>query len=796
MSVETPVIDLLPEFRDIVRGADSEVEFNARFWAWLDHQRSGPLAPLLSDMIRLWSGVGRSLPLGEARAIVQRLSGRGYAERSLAALARFAEVVGRRPECTLVLVVGLRRPEGYSRFDRGRNTIFLGLDHPSNLRHDDHFEVILSHELVHAVRDPAPAVLADYGGFAEMSHDDFVSRHPFREHLVSEALATSVSEACYPGHRELRYVYFDPEAYAWCESHRRAIAERMLQALADEEDYRTFYAEDAVGPGSPDCCDYYFGFHLGRFARSREPFRDLIVRPSTDVLGDHLQAFLDRFLEDAPGERIRIGAAEPEPEGEAVVPEAPQAGDVGIQPPSVQRFYRELLVDMTGRPDRAVSAQRSLEAEVAREGLSHGGRPYGVWAFPLALATEDVRYIRWVTEQLLRTIERVVDLYRRDPAVRGYFAFPAHLEALIRLEPGYRPYVPIARFDSYWNGRRIRFLELNANGTAGIVLGERVSALYAGLDEVWPVLSRRQVRVEPLRALLIETFEAVWKQARVARRLDGPPRCTAIVDWDTVPSLREQEQLALAMSTAGLHTVLADPSQLAYDGTTLTADGRPIDIVYRRLTVGDVLEHADRLAPLLDAARDGNVTCVGSFAADLAHSKKVFAFLTHERWRRHFSMEERSLIDAHVPWTRIFRDENTLWGGQLESMPELARRERERFVLKPSESFEGRDVLLGVETPQADWDREIERRLGLDHVLQEYVPAPVRTVYLPRSGKVLPSSLNLHLGEFLFGGELAGFLVRASAERVLSTTSEERVIPCLTLEDEDVAVVPDELSHP
>jgi hypothetical protein len=104
--------------------------------------------------------------------------------------------------------------------------------------------------------------------------------------------------------------------------------------------------------------------------------------------------------------------------------------------------------------------------------------------------------------------------------------------------------------------------------------------------------------------------------------------------------------------------------------------------------------------------------------------------------------------------------------------------------------------LLGVETPLADWDREIERRLGLDHVLQEYVPAPVRTVYLPRSGKVLPSSLNLHLGEFLFGGELAGFLVRASAERVLSTTSEERVIPCLTLEDEDVAVVPDELSHP
>jgi hypothetical protein len=177
------------------------------------------------------------------------------------------------------------------------------------------------------------------------------------------------------------------------------------------------------------------------------------------------------------------------------------------------------------------------------------------------------------------------------------------------------------------------------------------------------------------------------------------------------------------------------------------------------------------------------VVVVGSFAADLAHSKRVFAFLTHERWRNRLSIEQRTLIDAHVPWTRIFRPQQTLYGGTLYDLRELALEQRKRFVLKPAEGFEGRGVLLGLETPQRRWKAEVDKRLGGGHVLQEYVPAPVRTFLVPDGRTLAPHALNLHLGEYMLGGKLAGFLARASEELVLSVTSTDRVLPCLRLDD-------------
>ena len=42
------LIDLTGDFRDLVRGARTTIEFKARFWGWLDAQRrNGPLSPLL-----------------------------------------------------------------------------------------------------------------------------------------------------------------------------------------------------------------------------------------------------------------------------------------------------------------------------------------------------------------------------------------------------------------------------------------------------------------------------------------------------------------------------------------------------------------------------------------------------------------------------------------------------------------------------------------------------------------------------------------------------------------------------
>lgn len=772
------LIDLTVEFKKLVRGCRGTIEFKARFWSWLDAQRrEGPLRPLLRDMERHWSAVCTAFSLSEARDLLRQLTPGSYAERVERIERRFRRVAGDLPDVEVLLLAGLARPEGYSRFDRGRNTIYLGLDHPTALAHRDHLELILSHELCHAVRDPHPAVVNDYGGKPGMSHDDFVARHPFREHLVSESLATAISEVAYPGLPDRRYVYFDEEATRWCDEHRREIAERVLLALEREEPYYVFYSEGVVGSDSPDCCDYWFGLHLGRHALAAAPAAELLRMPSTQFLDRYLHEFVGRLA----GEQAATAIAGVAPDRAAPRRRPPAPAEEPLTgaslPANVRAFYDEHAALLARRPALARRLELQLTDIVRRENLVHGDRPWDVHAYPLLLSADEERHLRWATDGLLRLIESVIERYREDAEVRAFFAFPRHVEELCRLEPGYRPHVMLGRFDSFWSGRRLRFLELNANGAALWRLAEVLSESALALPGLAALLERHGAQGRPLASRMLDGLLSAWRQARGS----AEPRRIAIVDWKGIPTTPEQQQLALGFSGMGVPTAVVSPQELSFDGKELHGPEGPIDIVYRRLTTVDVMERAGEMEPLLAAVRTGGVVTVSSFGSDVAHSKRLFAFLTHERWQRELSPAERALIDAHVPWTRLFVPGKTQHDGRMRDLRELALAERERFVLKPAEGYEGRGVLPGCEAEPGEWEAEVERRFGGAHVLQEFVQAPLRRLLLPRQRGVEEVSRWLQLGQFVVGGQLAGFLARASEQIVLTADTDESVLPCLVV---------------
>lgn len=754
-----PILNLLADLDGLVQRSPTEAEFRSAVKGWVESLKQGPVGLLLADM-KQWSGrVGPGPSREKVSDLVRALDAASYTRRAETTIGRFAEVMGVRPAIDIVLVAGFGRPEGYSRFDRGRNTIFIGIDHPRNLGDPRHFDVILAHELTHAVRDPTPEVLAEYGGSPGMTHDDFIERYPFREHLVSEALATSVSEVAYPGLPDGTYLFFDPEEVLWCDAHRGLIAERMRQALADSVDYGTFYHENVVAPGSPSCCDYYFGFHLGRFAE-RELSPAVLARLPARAF---LDRFLERFVRDLvlrdPGEIAAVEGA------------AAHAG---------RAFFAAYRAD----PERPVRETEALQAAVAREPLEFAGDPYEVYAHPLFLGREEVRRIREATEGILGLAEKVTGFYVADPAVRAFFGFPPELEALILAEPGYRPGIPCGRFDSYWDGERLVFLELNTNGTAGMNLAERVNDLHAALPGVRELLRAQGARRSHLRRRLLDALLAAWRQAspdlRSPARGREAPRRVAIVDWSHVPTRGEFYHLQTYFRSQGVLTVVVDPKDLVYDGDELVTWGDerlPVDLIYRRLTTEDFLTRFADLAHLGRAATDRRVVMVGGFRADVAHSKKLFAFLSDDRWSDRFTRDERRLIEAHIPWTRVLAPSRTFWRKRAHNIVDIALKHRESFVLKPCHANEGRGVVLGAETAADPWAKEVGERLGKGHLLQERIPAPTRTVPCPGPFGVRAIPLHLHLGEYVFGGRLAGFWVRVSEELVVSQRSRERTIP-------------------
>src|SRR4029079_14374984 len=115
----------------------------------------------------------------------------------------------------------------------------------------------------------------------------------------------------------------------------------------------------------------------------------------------------------------------------------------------------------------------------------------------------------------------------------------------------------------------------------------------AFLDEVFFELPHVRAFVEergawrpaPHRRLLAAMLETYREWGGEKQR----PRI-AIVDWTGGPTESELGLLATHFECERYPTVSADPHDIPYEGGVLWADGAPIDILYKRVVIHELLE--------------------------------------------------------------------------------------------------------------------------------------------------------------------------------------------------------------
>ena len=77
----------------------------------------------------------------------------------------------------------------------------------------------------------------------------------------------------------------------------------------------------------------------------------------------------------------------------------------------------------------------------------------------------------------------------------------------------------------------------------------------------------------------------------------------------------------------GVPTVVADPRELVFDGKKLTAHGKKIDLVYRRVLINDIVAHPAECAALVKAYAANAVCVANPFRCKIPHVKTFFAVL-------------------------------------------------------------------------------------------------------------------------------------------------------------------------
>lgn len=439
------------------------------------------------------------------------------------------------------------------------------------------------------------------------------------------------------------------------------------------------------------------------------------------------------------------------------------------------RAYHRLL---EADPGAAIRQWDQLVVSFRARGITFAGEPMPTLLRPQLVMRKDDAALRDAGRRLMEIAERVArHAFDGDAARLCAWLGTPEAEARWVSQPRAEPDVVLSRLDAFLTPAGPRFIEVNSDAPAGFGYGDVMAEVFADLPvirafgEEWPF--HYAASADVLQAAVL----TVWSD-RMGR---AKPKI-AIVDWDDVKTRPDQEILARRFLDQGHDCVLADPRELRFREGRLSGPSGPIDLVYRRTVLSEVVERADEVRDYLAAYASGQVMFVNTFRCHLSEDKAFLAFLTDETSAAALMGEdERAFVAAHVPWTRKVEERRTLFQGRDVDLVPFVALERSRMVLKPAHGYGGRAVLVGSETAPPVWEAALVEAIGQPWVVQEKVAIPEEVYPVVEGGNLSFAPLKVNTNPFYVRGASAGAVTRCSRSAVINVSAGGGSVPTFVL---------------
>ena len=437
-------------------------------------------------------------------------------------------------------------------------------------------------------------------------------------------------------------------------------------------------------------------------------------------------------------------------------------------------LYTRLLRDEKAL---AQEIEEHLETRLRAGGATFGGRVLCPFAMPQFVARQDYDHVRSAARGIYSATLKAWNAL--GPSLHDLVGLTAEERELVAMDPGASSPSPLSRLDSFLTPTSYAFVELNAETPAGLGYADVLSDVFLGLGVMRELQKSFTIHRPRPCVKLLETLVTCYRQAGGEKA--NPT--IAIVDYDEVPTRTEHHILRDLFEAAGASAIVCDPRNMTFEAGALRHNGMAVDIVYKRLLVNELLEKADQVKPLLEAARAKACVFVNPFGCKPIHKKAIFAVLTDEAHHSLFTPAERAAISETVPWTRVVREGKTTWERKdidlISFLRDPAR--RPELVLKPNDEYGGKGVFLGFESNEAEWDKAIAASLGSPYVVQRKVDIGRQSFPLAAGG--VPSrDFVVDLDPYLFFGEVEGFLTRLSGSSLANVTSGGGQVPAFVVE--------------
>lgn len=425
--------------------------------------------------------------------------------------------------------------------------------------------------------------------------------------------------------------------------------------------------------------------------------------------------------------------------------------------------------------------QESCESGMAvKDFLEHSTAAYDglvvhTLQIPKIFTEKEISYFRWIVQTTYGILEKVIREYIDNPEYRKKFPFEKELEELILIPNLYDSYLPIARFDIFfheddWN---FKFCEINTDGASAMnedyVLNQ--------------ALEQNTVHQEMLKKYSFHSFELYdsWVDQMMTlyqtyeKKVANP--YVVITDFMDHCCVNEFKEFATRFEKAGYEVEICNIRDMTYrDGVLYSAKGHPIDVIYRRAVTCDIMAHYDEIQPFLQAVKEQNVCVIGSLCTQIPHNKWLFKMLHEEPTLCLLSAEEQQFVKAHIPYTNLMDERYCKREDILE--------EKDRWIIKPLDSYASRGVYAGIDYNEAEWNQIVDQNFNQNYIYQEYYH-PYRTTNICFQDKEpkMQSYTNM-TGLYVYNGEFAGIYSRLSTGGIISSQYNERAVATLVLEEE------------
>ncbi|MEK6283873.1 MAG: hypothetical protein AABN95_26265 [Acidobacteriota bacterium] len=407
-----------------------------------------------------------------------------------------------------------------------------------------------------------------------------------------------------------------------------------------------------------------------------------------------------------------------------------------------------------------------LKAVMRARRLLYGGREIGVALRPHLLMRAQYDTLTHASEVLAGVFEKVAAAFLSEPSRMKTVGLTEREIRLALVNPKYSAPAVTTRLDAFVHGDEIKFVEYNAENPSSLtdqtglndVLLE-VAAMRATAERY---ILRQFSPVESLLNVLLDTFHE-WGGA-------GAPN-VAIVDWEGLPTADEFVLLQDFFASHDVPTIVCAPEQLEYEQGRLRCGSFPIDLVYKRVIIHELLSRCDDSHPLIRAYLRGDVCLVNSFRCKMLHKKAVFELLTEESNASWFTPGEREVIRRTVPWTRRVAQRKAHCRGREVDLVEHIRKNRRLFVLKPNDDYGGRGILLGERATASEWEAALAEALAGDYVVQEKIELQTEVFPIFSESGWASQPMYVDTNPFLFAGRVEGAMVRLSDSPVVNVSS-------------------------